>query len=76
MISPSRKVIPFPRRNDEDGEPLMTRAELAERWKKHPDTIAKIPKGELARIEFSTRCVRYLLSDVLAYEQKCRVTED
>ena len=75
-MSSSADVIPFPRRNAEDGDRLLRRSELADRWQRHTDTIAKIPRAELPVIELGPRCKRYRLSDVLAYEQKRRLTED
>ena len=75
-MSSQPNVIPFPRRNTEDGDILLTRAELADRWGRHPDTIAKIPKCELPVISLSPRCKRYRLSDVIVYEERRRLTED
>jgi hypothetical protein len=52
--------------NDAD-EDLITRSELAFRWRCHIETIKRKEKGgQLHPIRFSERMVRYRLSEVRA----------
>lgn len=48
---------------------LITRGDLASRWKLSETTLAKLDKlGQLRPIKFGRRVIRYHLDDILAIE--------
>ncbi len=52
-------------------EDLITRSELASRWRCHAETLKRKEKsGQLHPIRFSERMVRYRLSEVRALERE------
>lgn len=66
-----RVVPPMPRRRSGDeGEQLVSAAEVAERWGMSRDSIYRIPPNELPSIKLGSRTRRYRLRDVVEYERE------
>lgn len=55
----------------ENGDDLLTRKDVAKRWKRHEETVSNAHKKGLKVIRFGQTNIRYRLSDVIAYELQC-----
>ena len=55
------------------GSALLTAADLAERWRVARDSIYRIHRSQLPFVRLGRRTRRYLVEDVIAYEQARRV---